>query len=228
MLIAIACLLEVCCDRRVPYFEIYFAIYVFRMGLRLVDLEGSLDAGYDRQTFGLTVLGNAMTIFITLNIQFLAFKQSCLRLSFVYLQAFFVSVITAYGQLLYGKELVNLKAQTIILLSSFPLLCFAALFQTLSLENAREAQISSLQVESQYLYVLDLLQESIAIIESFDLTENKIGLSLEYVNNCFLAHFQPFIENCSSPSNEQGETVESEGESCRRFLQAKIFYEYQQ
>lgn len=53
------------------------------------------------------------------------------------------------------------------------------------------------------------------------------SLCLEYVNNCFLAHFKPFIENCRAPSNEQGNDEKSTGDTLQSFMQTKIFVEYQ-
>lgn len=112
------------------------------------------------------------------------------------------------------------------MLLAFPVLLGAAIMQTLSLENAREVQISALQVESQYLYVLDLLQESIAITESSSLTDESKCLSLEYVNNCFLAHFQPFIESSRSQCKKEDGDI-AEDAILRRFMNAKIFVKYE-
>ena len=60
-------------------------------------------------------------------------------------------------------------------------------------------------MESEFHYVLDLLQESIAIVDGSMLEDSKGGKAFEYVNNCFLAHFQPIIEHCAHTANESSE-----------------------
>lgn len=85
------------------YFQAYFAAYIFRLGLRMLDLEGSLEAGADRQLFGITIMGNLVTCLITLQMSIIAFKPARCSLLMIFFSDVLASAALCYGQLLYGN-----------------------------------------------------------------------------------------------------------------------------
>ena len=205
----IVCICEIK-GRKAHCFEIYIVALVIRLAVRLLDLEGSLEAGYDRQFFALIILSNSLVAQMTLSMLFIFFRYSHSKLATGMFLAIFMCGCATFGELKLINELQNMKLVSYIMLAFFPLLMLVAMILQKNAEEQWRGHLDKIQLENEFHYVLDLLQESIAIIDDSKTSGSK--KNFEYVNNCFLKHFKNIIEDCSSNEimTNQSKTDKSE------------------
>lgn len=198
--ISIAACIGELCGYTVTYVEAILSLMVLRLAVRLCDFEMSLEAGYDRQFFGLIILSNSLVAQMSLTLLFVFFPFSYFKLLNGMMQAFFVGGCAVYGLFKLIGEVNTIKPVSIAILLCFPMLMLTAMLMMKGAEDQWRVQIDKIHMENEFHYVLDLLQESIAIVDDSKLNDTK-EKAFEYVNNCFLANFKNIIEECANNSS---------------------------
>lgn len=170
----------------VHYLEAYIAMFVLKLGIRLYDIEGSLKNGADRQLYSMRILGIAFISKLMINIMLVDFKTTRIKFLSIFVLYMFMCISVLYGMFDLIGETKDISVEAVAAFLTFPMLIFSSVTMQLQVEHSRKSFVGRVEAEYQFSYVLDLLQESIAIIDTSKL--NK-GNALEYVNDCFLASF---------------------------------------
>ena len=101
---------------------------MLRFAIRLLDMEGSLEKGLDRQFFCLTILQNSLLAQSTLIMLFVSFPFSCNKLIGGLVMSYIMAMCSIYGMFKVTNELKMMQPVSIITCFFFPVVVLTAIF----------------------------------------------------------------------------------------------------